>query len=522
MAKTNNLSAMILESVQKYGQKTLFVGEDFSKTYKDFYEDIQKLSYYFINNNLAGKKVGIYASNSYSWLLLFFAVAAGVGTIVPLDKELPEKELTLSAKRIGLDSIFYDESTKDKISCLPKSIQTKHINRINDILNQAPNRKTNRAPKRECAALFLTSGTTSKSKIVMLSENNLVSCAYSSAAAFKLKTTDRYYTVLPLHHTLTLMCAVFVPITSGCSICFSKNIKDMQKEMCFYQPTALVVVPRLLEYIMNNIKLTAKKAHKEKTLQKLIIVSRLFKSLHIDIRKTLFSSIHAKFGGKVRMIACGGAELDQRVFSFLDDLGFNIYQGYGLTESSPILTIRGMFVKSKIGVGKPLNGVQLRIANPDATGVGEIIARAPQVMLGYYNDEAATKEVLKNSWLYTGDLGRIREDGNLEVVGRKKNVIVATSGKNIYPEELETLINYSDIVKESIVSGVQKKSGLQIIATIVPEDKNRKDKSLDSKINRLIKDINAELPDYKRINKYVIKKDEFEKTTTLKIKRGEK
>ena len=222
------------------------------------------------------------------------------------------------------------------------------------------------------------------------------------------------------------------------------------------------------------------------------------------------------------MIACGGAELDQRAFNFLDDLGFNIYQGYGLTESSPILTIRGMFVKSKIGVGRPLNGVQLKITNSDATGVGEIIAKAPQVMLGYYNDEAATKEVLKNGWLYTGDLGRLRDDGNLEVVGRKKNVIVTSNGKNIYPEELETLINYSDMVKESVVNGIQKKSGLQIVATIVPEDKNRKDKSLDHRINRLIKDINTELPDYKRINKYVIKEDEFEKTTTLKIKRGGK
>ena len=522
MAKINNLSTMILESAQKYGRKTFFIGEDFSKTYKDFYEDVHKLSSYFINNDLVGKKVGIYASNSYNWLLLFFAVAAGVGTIVPLDKELPEKELILSVKRTSLDFIFYDGSTKDKISRLPKNIQIKHIDIINNIIRQAPNRKTNRTPKRECAALFLTSGTTSKSKIVMLSEKNLVSCAYSSAAAFKLKTTDRYYTILPLHHTLTLMCAVLVPITNGCSICFCKNIKDMQKEMCFYRPTALVVVPRLLEYIMNNIKLTTRKTHKEKTLQKLIAVSRLFRALHIDIRKPLFSSIHAKFGGKVRMIACGGAELDQRVFSFLDDLGFNIYQGYGSTESSPILTIRGMFVKSKIGVGRPLNGVHLKITDPDVTGVGEIIAKAPQVMLGYYDDKAATEEVLKNGWLYTGDLGRIRDDGNLEVVGRKKNVIVTSNGKNIYPEELETLINYSDIVKESIVNGVQKKSGLQIIATIVPEDKNRKGKSLDSKINRLIKDINAELPDYKRINKYVIKKDEFEKTTTLKIKRGKK
>lgn len=522
MAKTNNLSAMISESVQKYGQNTFFVGEDFSKTYMDFYDDIQKLSSYFINNNLGGKKVGIYASNSYNWLLLFFAVAANVGTIVPLDKELPEKELILSAKRIGLDSIFYDDSTKDKIGCLPKNVQIEHIDAINNILNETSNYKTSRVSKSECAALFLTSGTTSKSKIVMLSEKNLVSCAYSSAAAFKLKTTDRYYTILPLHHTLTLMCAVLVPITNGCSICFCKNIKDMQKEMCLYRPTALVVVPRLLEYIMNNIKLAAKKTHKEKTLQKLITVSGLFRSLHIDIRKLLFSSIHAKFGGKVRMIACGGAELDQRVFNYLDDLGFNIYQGYGLTESSPILTIRGMFVKSKAGVGRPLNGVQLKISNPDVAGVGEIVAKAPQIMLGYYDDETATKEVLRNSWLYTGDLGRIRDDGNLEVVGRKKNVIVASNGKNIYPEELETLINYSDIVKESIVNGVQKKSGLQIIATIVPEDKNRKDKSLDSRISKLIKDINADLPDYKRINKYVIRKDEFEKTTTLKIKRGGK
>ncbi len=515
-----SFSAMISDSVKKYGQKIVFVDEKFSKTYADFYEDIQKLSTYFIENNLGNKKIGIYASNSYGWLLLFFSVITNVGTIVPLDKELPEKELLLSAKRIGLTCIFYDDSTKEKIKRLPKRIQTKNINDISNILAKVQSRKIRNKPKRECAALFLTSGTTSTSKIVMLSEKNLVSCAYSSAAAFKLKTTDRYYTILPLHHTLTLMCAVLVPITNGCSICFSKNIKDMQKEMNLYQPTALVVVPRLLEYIMNNIKLTARKTKKEKLLCRLVAISNILRISHIDIRKYLFSSIHAKFGGNVRMIACGGAELDQRVFEYLDNLGFNIYQGYGLTESSPILTIRGMFVKSKIGVGKPLNGVQLKIEKPDATGVGEIVAKAPQIMLGYYNDEPATKEVLKNGWLYTGDLGRISDDGNLEVVGRKKNVIVASNGKNIFPEELETLINYSDIVKESIVSGVQKKTGLQIVATIVPEDKHRKDKSLNNKIDKLIKDINAELPGYKRINKYLIKNDEFEKTTTLKIKRG--
>jgi len=517
-----SISAMIRRSEAEYGQKLFFVGEDFSKTYSDFAEDIEKLANYFSENNLFNKRIGIYASNSYYWLLVFFTVSGKTGVIVPLDKELPERELKLSVKRTELDFIYYDNSTKDKIESLPKRIGKAHVSSIDNILKQQSKNATIKPPKRKFAALFLTSGTTSNSKIVMLSEKNLTSCAYSSAAAFKLKTTDRYYTILPLHHTLTLQCTVLVPITNGCSICLSKNIKSMKKEMSLYKPTALVVVPRLLEYIMNNIELTAKKTGKQKALRALVKISNALRVLHIDVRKYLFRSILANFGGKVRMIACGGAELDQRIFDYLDNVGLNIYQGYGLTESSPILTIRGMFVKSKIGVGRPLYGVDLKINKPDSTGVGEIVAKAPQVMLGYYDDAKSTKAVLKNGWLYTGDLGRIRDDGNLEVVGRQKNVIIASNGKNIYPEELETLINYSNIVKESVVSSVKKKAGAQIVATIVPEEQFMNDKSLDKKLKKIIDSINAELPDYKHINSFAIKREEFKKTTTLKIKRGAK
>ena len=515
-----NFTAMITRSKNLFNNKLLFAGEDFSKTYRDFYEDIYKLSAYMLENGFKNKKIGIYASNSYYWVLLFFATAMNVGIIAPLDKELPENELKTSTKRMGLDFIFCDDSTAQKTQGLEKDITLIHINEIQNIISEQELPTSLTIPVRECVALFLTSGTTSQSKIVMLSEKNLVACAYSSALAFTLHPRDKYYTILPLHHTLTLMCAVLVPITNGCSFCFSKNIKDMQKEMVFYKPTALVVVPRLMEFVLNNIKMTARRTHKEKTMAVALKISKVLMALHIDLRRKIFRSIHAKFGGKVRMIACGGAELDQRIFNELDDLGFNIYQGYGLTESSPILTIRGMFVKSKIGVGKPLPGVELKIKDPDSQGVGEITARAAQVMMGYYKDQESTKKVLKNGWLYTGDLGRIHEDGNLEIVGREKNLIIASNGKNVYPEELETLINYSDLVKESVVSGVKKGAATQIVATIVPEEKVKYDSTLENDIAALIKQINTTLPDYKHINKYVIQLDEFKKTTTLKIKRG--
>ena len=516
-----SFNRMVTESLRNYGTRVWFAGKGFTKTYNDFYRDIRMLSSYLLENGLGNKRIGIFASNSYEWVLLFFTVIMNVGTIVPLDKELPEKELKTSAKRLGLDCIFYDDSTKDRAVSLSETIRKEKIESIETILKRDISERKTKL-ERECAALFLTSGTTSQSKIVMLSEKNLVSCAYASAAAFKLKPSDRYYTILPLHHTLTLMCAVLVPMTNGCSICFNKNIKDMKKEMKYYQPTALVVVPRLLEYIMNNIKLTTRKAHKEKMLGRMVGISNAMRAAHIDIRKMLFRSVLAEFGGKMRMIACGGAELDSRVFNYLDDLGFNIYQGYGLTETAPILTIRGMFVKSKAGVGRPLRDVRLKIDKPNEMGEGEIVVKAPQVMIGYYHDKKATNEVLRNGWFYTGDLGRIRKDGNLEVVGRKKNMIVASNGKNIYPEELETLINYSDLVRESVVSGVKKRSGIQIVATIVLEDKYKNCPTVDSKIEKLIEEINADLPEYKRINKYVIRQDEFRKTTTMKIKRGSK
>ena len=515
-----NFESLLHNSVARYGRKNVYIGDDFQKSYADFANDIERLTSYFLNNGFYDKRIGIFASNSYEWVLLFATVIKDIGTIVPLDKELPAKELRRCIRRARIDFVFYDNSTKNIVEEIGNNSSFVHMDNILDFikLGVADKRVAISRKNKDCAALFFTSGTTSESKIVMLSQGNLVSCAYASANAFKLKTSDRYYTMLPLHHTLTLMCQVLVPLTSGCSFCFNSDLKNMQKELCRYHPTALVVVPRVLEFMMNSIKMGVKRTKSDKSVERAISISKTLLRASPGLKKALFRKVHRNFGGKVRMIACGGAELDDRVFNYLDNMGFNIYQGYGLTESSPILTIRGMFVKDKRGVGKPLENVEIKISKPDNSGIGEIVAKAPQVMLGYYEDKAETSKVIKNGWLFTGDLGKILDSGNLEVVGRKKNVIITSNGKNIYPEELETLINYSEIVKESVVRGIKKNNGVQIIATIVPEEKY-KGTHIEAKIAKLIEDINAILPSYKRINKFIVQEQEFEKTTTLKIKR---
>lgn len=510
-----NFKSLIRKSVAEYGNEKVFIGEDFEKTYRNLSDDIKNLTAYLNDNGFFGKKIGILAHNSYEWVLLFLTVASDLGIIVPLDKELKPKEIETSVEKVKLDFLFYDDSTKDKIENIKKNTVCINIRNLKDFVIEGQHLKSpSKLFKNDYCALFFTSGTSDNPKIVMLSQRNLVSCAYASKKAFKLYTNDRYYTILPLHHTLTLMCGVLVPLTAGCSFCFSKDFRNMQKELKYYQPTALTVVPRILEFMADGIKRGVKRKKKEKAIKTGLAICHAFDKIGIDLRHKIFKEIHDEFGGKIRMIACGGAELDEGIFSYLDDLGFRIYQGYGLTETSPILTIRGMFVKNKIGVGRPLEKVNLKLENIE-NEVGEIVVKAPQVMVGYYKNKRDTDNVLKNGWFNTGDLGKF-EGGNLRIVGRKKNVIISSNGKNIYPEEIEAKLNAFIEIKESIIKLDNKK----IVAEIVLEEKYKKDG--EKVAEKIIKKVNQDLPDYKRINKYEIRKTEFRKTTTLKIKRGKK
>ena len=515
---------LIESSTKKYAKNICILkSKDKYDTYEELYRNIKYLATYFIESGLVGKKIGIIGSNSYYWALSFLSISSGVAISVPLDKELTESEIKSCIENAKLDYLFYNDYVEEKIKKI-KNIKKMNMNELDNfikkgkILYENGNRKYEKikADKDDLAALFFTSGTSSASKIVMLSHNNISFDAYASAAAFKLKESDRYFSMLPMSHTFELIGSLFVPLVAGCSICFNTGLKNVKKELLIYKPTAINCVPRVLEFFASTIKTQIKKQHLESKFEFGIKLSRFFNKFHINIKRIVFKEIHKQFGGKIRMLGCGGAKLDNDTFEYLDSIGFEIYQGYGLTETSPIITIRGSFVKSKKNVGKPLTNTQIKIVDKDKNGIGRILVKGPQVMLGYYKKPLETKKVVKKGWFDTGDLGYFDEDKCLNIVGREKNVIIANNGKNVYPEEIEELLNSYDMIKESLVKGITRNKITIILAQVVLNEYSDDSKE---KVSNIIKEVNDKLASYKHIGKFEIMDKEFEKTTTLKIKR---
>lgn len=495
-------------------------------TYEELRDNIKYLGTYFLDNNFQGKKVAIIGSNCYEWALAFLAVSTGVGISVPIDKELTEKELLRSLDKIKVDYVLYNDYVKDKIDNISTKFDVPFINMKNIgkfIKNGKEKYKSGfdkydrlKCNKNDLAALFFTSGTSSNSKVVMLSQNNITFDAYASSASFKIKENDRYLSILPMSHTFELIGTLFVPLVSGCSICFNTSLKNIKKELLIYKPTAINCVPRVLEFFVGAIRNQIKINHLEKKFLNGLKICNMFDKFGINIRKKVFKEIHKQFGGNIRMLGCGGAKLDNDTFDYLNSIGFEIYQGYGLTETSPIISIRGHFIKNKKSVGKPVLGTKIKIINKDKNGIGKIIVKGPQVMLGYYHQPKETKKIIKNGWLDTGDLGIYDEYGCLNIVGRDKNVIIANNGKNVYPEEIEEILNSYDIIKESIVKSIKKNNITVILAQIVLSKDVENSKMI---VSDIIKEVNKDLATYKHIGKFEIMPTEFDKTTTMKIRR---
>ena len=389
-------------------------------------------------------------------------------------------------------------------------------------------------PEKMSIMLF-TSGTTSQSKAVALSHKNICTNLQDIRSMFDVGKGDTLLSFLPLHHTFESTVGFLYPIYSGATIAYCDGVKHLAENIKEYQVTAMISVPILYENMYKKVmRGIAKKGKLEKVQKGIKISNFLYKYLHLDMRKKIFKEIHDILGGKVRLFINGAAALDPEVEKGFNDLGINIAQGYGLTETSPVLAAgNGDPRHSRIGsVGKPFPSVQLKIDEPDENGVGEIIAKADSVMLGYYGNEEATKEAMVDGWFHTGDLGYFDKDGFLFIAGRKKTVIVLKNGKNIYPEEIEALIGRIDGVKESFVYGVpstnadEKES--KINAEIVYEPERIQEilgTTDEEKIKEYmwenIKEINKTMPPYKYIREIIVTREELIKTTTQKVKRHE-
>ena len=552
-----DLKDMLKKSGEKYGDRPAYVfrteeeGKFREITHKEFRDEINALGTKLINMGLKDKRIAVISENRYEWGVDYLAVAAGTGVIVPLDKALPDNEIESLIIRSEVEAIFYSKKYDEVMNRIREQKNTKLQYFISMDLDKEENgvksqkelteegRKLLEEGNREfldskidnekMGIMLFTSGTTAMSKAVMLSHKNICSNLQDITAVIKLTPEDRFLSFLPLHHTFECTVGFLYPISTGGSIAFCDGIRHIAENIKEYKITAMISVPILYEAMYKKVMKAIEKKGKLETVKKGVKISNFLLKFGIDIRKKLFKEIHDTFGGKLRLFVSGGAALDPDTEKGFNELGITMYQGYGLTESSPVIAAEDDKYRRIGSIGKALPSLDVKIDNPDEDGVGELLAKGPSMMLGYYNNEEATKETLKDGWLYTGDLARIDKDGFIFISGRKKFVIVLKNGKNIFPEELEALINKIEGVKESFVYGRPEDDGdYKIAAKIVYDKENAKEilgttdeNEIKEKIWQEVKKVNKTMPAYKYIRDIIVTDKELIKTTTQKVKRAE-
>lgn len=558
--KITDLKDMINQSAQEFGDKPAFKyktetqGQFDAITYKQFLDEINSLGTKLIDMGLKGKRIAVISENRYEWCLAYMATVCGTGIVVPLDKLLPANELESLIVRSGVEAIFYS-SKYDEIMKDIKQRQTTDIRyyismdldkRQDGVYSQKElvekgkelidggNRKFLDAEiDRETMSFMLfTSGTTAMSKAVMLSHKNIVTNLMDIASVLNLDENDTLLSFLPLHHTFECTVGFLYVMYRGASIAYCEGVRHIANNIKEYQITAMISVPALYENMYKRLMKNIEKKGKLQEVEKLMKLTGMLSKVGIDFRKKIFKEIHDGLGGHLRLLVNGAAALSAEVEKGFNDLGIKTVQGYGLTETSPVISAGTDFEQEIGSVGKVFPSVKLKIVNKDENGIGEIHVKGPTVMLGYYQNEEATKEVLDSKgWFNTGDLGYVDKKGFLFLCGRKKSVIVLKNGKNVFPEELETVINRIDGVKESFVYGRPEEDDeidLKICAKIVYDKETMKEiygieneQEISDMIWSKIKEINKTMPSYKYIKEITITEEELIKTTTQKIKRHE-
>lgn len=554
-----DLKDMLEQSVSLFGSRPAFRKRDVNGqmhaiTYNEFNRDITALGTALIDLGLKDKAIAVIGENRYEWCVTYLAVVNGVGTIVPLDRELSQADIGNLLEQSQSSAVVFSEKYLDVVQAIKGNFPAvKHwicmgetddssivsvcalISDGQKSVEAGSNAWQNAVidPDKPLILLF-TSGTTGFAKGVMLSHKNICAVITGVSATVKVLPEDTLLSILPLHHTYECTLGFLTIIYSGASIAFSEGLKHIPRNMKEYSPSILVTVPLLLENVYNKVWA---QAEKEKRTKRALIIGQiisgfLYNVLGVDIRKKLFAKIHNNVGGNLRLFIVGAAAIDPKVSKGFRKWGFSVLQGYGLTECAPLVAGNrdSLFKDSSAGVAIP--GVELKVDNPDKDGVGEILTRGENVMLGYYNNPKETQRVLKDGWFHTGDLGKIDHKGFLYITGRCKNVIVTKGGKNIFPEELESYIKDSPLVGECIVYGeLDANSGeTEVKVQVFPnlDVIREKLKSINLNINTeeikkaiqdVITNVNRKIPIYKHIRQVVIRDTEFEKTTSRKIKR---
>ncbi|MGN1311237.1 MAG: AMP-dependent synthetase/ligase [Clostridia bacterium] len=552
-----NIKEIIYNSVKLYGEKAAYVIKHKEKkevvyeniTYKKLLEDVNKLGTAFFDMGFQKKRIAIIGKNRYEWALAHLANMLGGIISVPLDKDLQYDELENSLIRSKAECIVFDEKLADQISEIEKNGKTnlkeficmskidgrtsvqQLVSKGEDLLKQGKKEYLDvKIDENTMSILLFTSGTTSSSKAVMLSQKNIASNIYAMQRVEDIRSTDTNIAFLPFHHIFGSTCMIMM-LAQGVKTVFPDGLRYIKQNLNEYKVSLFVGVPVLVEAIYKTIMKEIDKQGKTKLIKTAMKISNFLMKLHIDVRRKLFKQVLDALGGELRLVISGGAPADPQISKGFTDLGVDIIQGYGLTETAPVICAETKVALRNGSVGVPMLNDTIEIENPDENGIGEIKIKGPNVMLGYYEMPEETNAVLQDGWFYTGDLGYFDKDGFLFITGRNKNMIVLKNGKKVFPEELETLVNRIDLVEESMVFGLpdeKDKNDVMLSVKIVYNEEEAKEKyegktekELYEIIWNKIKELNKTFPRYKHIQKMILTKEELIKTTTKKVKRQE-
>ena len=544
--------------IAKHGDRTLFsYFETVDKkrtlkemTYAEFHQNVLRTAAGLTEKGYAGKRIAILGETSPEWVYSYLAVLATGGVVIPLDKELTIDVIEGFMENAEADAIIYSASFNGKfenamkfhrtLKCFipmaptaaEKALSTKVLP-LKDIKEKGEVAVKKgyvipKVEKREEVAEFLfTSGTTGTSKCVMLSQKNIFSAVSAAAETVDFTPDDTIVSLLPIHHTYELAC-MLAGMDYGMHIGINDSLTHVLKNLQLFKPTGLVLVPLYVYTFYKRIWSEAKKTRKDKTLKFGLSAARTLRSVGLDKRRAIFGEVLKSFGGRLEKIVCGGAALNPRMIEFFETIGISIYEGYGITECSPLVAVTPYYARKYASVGPAVPCCQIRIdahnTNDDGYDEGEIQVKGDNVMLGYYKDEKATaKAFTEDGWFRTGDVGYLDEDNYCHITGRLKSVIVLENGKNVFPEEIEEYLGGIEMIAECVVVGRQKDSEVNLVAVIYPDASKFSEHATASEIKQAIHDavsaLNKTLPTYKQIKAIEIRNTEFEKTTSRKIKR---
>ncbi len=553
--KINDLKDMLNKTGRLYADKPAYrikveEGKYQIYTHKKVRDMINNLGTALINLGLKGKRIAVIGENRYEWEIAYLSIVCGTGIVVPLDKSLPANELELLIERSDVEAIFYTKKYSDIIQNIKFSEKNKlkHLismdndencegiysqkeliregkKLIEEGNNEFLNAKIN--PK-EMKIMLFTSGTTSKSKVVALSHENICTNLMDIGSVLDVTQDDVFLSILPIHHVFECTVGFLFSLYKGAETVFCDGLRHIVENLNEYHVTVMACVPGIYERIFMMIR---KKLEKQGKLEEILENEEKYKNFSMQKKKEVFKEIHDMLGGKIKLLISGAAALDKTIEEKYRLLGLNLVQGYGLTETSPVVAV-GTNKNYKLGsIGKTVPSVEAKLVDVNDDGIGELVVRGSSVMLGYYENEKVNKKSLQDGWFYTGDLAKIDEEGYIFICGRKKSVIVLKNGKNIFPEEMENLVNKIEGIKESFIFGkIQSndENNIKINVKIVFDRdvikdvyKVEKDEEIYKVLSKKIKEVNQTMPSYKAIRGMILTEEPLIRTTTNKIKRQE-